>query len=186
MLWNLQIKHMFLSISFFASVTLIQKQFHLISFVIFIVFFSQRNEENHSLNQIYIPSLISITNLTRKSFHRYQLMFFVIWNTITGNRENNYEKTIKWLQCLFGPLPNIVFSISETFEVKSAWKNCSCNIFLKLLNQQEIIWYLLIKHFEVHNTMVTFIYYCRRKVCTEMVSIAWTYIETVLKTQSIF
>lgn len=68
---------MFLSISFFASVTLIQKQFHLISFVIFIVFFSQRNEENHSPNQIYIPSLISITNLTRKSFHRYQLMFFL-------------------------------------------------------------------------------------------------------------
>lgn len=68
---------MFLSISFFASVTLIQKQFHLISFVIFICFFSQRNEENHSPNQIYIPSLISITNLTRKSFHRYQLMFFL-------------------------------------------------------------------------------------------------------------
>lgn len=68
---------MFLSISFFASETLIQKQFHLISFVIFIVFFSQRNEENHSPNQIYIPSLISITNLTRKSFHRYQLMFFL-------------------------------------------------------------------------------------------------------------
>lgn len=68
---------MFLSISFFASMTLIQKQFHLISFVIFIVFFSQRNEENHSPNQIYIPSLISITNLTRKSFHRYQLMFFL-------------------------------------------------------------------------------------------------------------
>lgn len=68
---------MFLSISFFASVTLIQK-FHLISFVIFIVFFfSQRNEENHNPNQIYIPSLISITNLTRKSFHRYQLMFFL-------------------------------------------------------------------------------------------------------------
>lgn len=40
-------------------------------------FFSQRNEENHSPNQIYIPSLISITNLTRKSFHRYQLMFFL-------------------------------------------------------------------------------------------------------------
>lgn len=68
---------MFLSISFFASVTLIQKQFHLISFVIFIVFFSQRNEENHSPNQMNIPSLISITNLTRKSFHRYQLMFFL-------------------------------------------------------------------------------------------------------------
>lgn len=68
---------MFLSISFFASVTLIQNQFHLISFVIFIGFFSQRNEENHSPNQIYIPSLISITNLTRKSFHRYQLMFFL-------------------------------------------------------------------------------------------------------------
>lgn len=189
MLWNLQIKHMFLSISFFASVTLIQKQFHLISFVIFIGFFSQWNEENHSPNQIYIPSLISITNLTRKSFHRYQLMFF-----LSETQSKEIGKTImrkqsseSGLQCLFGPLPNIVFSISETFEAKSAWQNCSCNIFLKLLNQQqEIIWSLLIKHFEVHNTMVTFIYYCRRKVCTEMVSIAWTYIETVLKTQSIF
>lgn len=160
-------------------------------------FFSQRNEENHSPNQINIPSLISITNLTRKSFHRYQLKGFFhryqLMFFLSETQSQEIGKTImrkqsseSGLQCLFGPLPNIVFSISETFEAKSAWQNCSCNIFLKLLNQQEIIWYLLIKHFEVHNTMVTFIYYCRRKVCSEMVSIAWTYIETVLKTQSIF
>lgn len=153
MLWNLQIKHMFLSISFFASVTLIQKQFHLISFVIFIVFFfSKKRGKSKSKSDIH--TIINIDyKFDKKKFSSLSTDVFFIWNTITGNRENNYEKTIKWLQCLFGPLPNIVFSISETFEAKSAWQNCSCNIFLKLLNQQqEIIWYLLIKHFEVHNT----------------------------------
>lgn len=45
---------MFLSISFFASVTLIQKQFHLISFVIFIVFFfSKKRGKSKSKSDIH-------------------------------------------------------------------------------------------------------------------------------------